>query len=180
MALDFACKTDNQTLETLLQAIRVGDKQALADLYGCTADAVYAFALSILKNSHDAEDVLHDCYVNIFRSAVSYRPMGKPMAWILAIARNLSYTLLRDRSKTVELSETAWLNLSAHETTSEDRAILQACMDCLSERERQIVVLHAVAGFKHRETADFLGLTLSNVLSTYHRSIKKMKRRVQE
>ncbi len=60
-------------------------------------------------------------------------------------------------------------------TTQEDKALIQTCMESLSDEERQILVLHAVAGFKHREIAKILGLKLSTVLSKYHRAIKKMK-----
>ena len=47
--------------------------------------------------------------------------------------------------------------------------------DRLSDEERQIVVLHAAAGFRHREIADMLGLPLPTVLSKYHRTLKKLR-----
>ena len=53
--------------------------------------------------------------------------------------------------------------------------MIRQCMDRLSDEERQIVVLHAVAGFRHREIGALLELPLSTVLSKYHRAIKKLK-----
>ena len=53
-------------------------------------------------------------------------------------------------------------------------------MELLSDEERQIVILHAVAGFKHRETAKFLALPLSTILSKYNRAIKKLKNHIGE
>ena len=50
----------------------------------------------------------------------------------------------------------------------------------LSDTERQIVVLHAVSGFKHREIAACLELPLATVLSKYHRAIKKMKTNLEK
>ena len=47
-------------LEDCIARIAGGDKDALADLYNRTRPAVYGFALSIVKNAHDAEDILHD------------------------------------------------------------------------------------------------------------------------
>ena len=47
-------------LEDCIARIAGGDKDALADLYSRTRPAVYGFALSIVKNAHDAEDILHD------------------------------------------------------------------------------------------------------------------------
>ena len=168
------------TLENLLQEIAEGSTEALEALYRLTDRAVYAYALSILRNSYDAEDVLQECFIRVFRSAAFYYCDGKPMAWILTIAKNLCKDLLRKNQSVAELSDEAWLRLAAPDTVNDDRLILNACMKELSEKERQIVVLHAVAGFKHREIAQFLELSLTSVLSKYHRAIQKMKRRVQE
>ena len=102
------------------------------------------------------------------------------MAWILTIAKNLCKDMLRRNQNIADLPDEAWLNIAAPNTTNDDRLILAACMQELDEKERQIVVLHAVAGFKHREIAEFMNLSLTGVLTKYHRAIKKMKRRVQE
>jgi RNA polymerase sigma-70 factor (ECF subfamily) len=53
--------------------------------------------------------------------------------------------------------------------------VLDACLGQLSDEERQIVVLHAVAGFRHREIAALLELPLPTVLSKYSRALKKLK-----
>ena len=59
--------------------------------------------------------------------------------------------------------------------TAENKAAIRACMERLSDEERQIVVLHAVSGFKHREIASLLSLALPTVLSKYNRAIKKLR-----
>ena len=164
-------------LDSIITGVAQGNTEALSQLYRETSSAVYAYALSVLKNSHDAEDVLHDCFVSIATSAGSYRVKGKPMAWILTIARNLCLKQLNRQCKTTEWNPDIWndsMDMYISMTT-EDRLIIRECMETLSDDERQIVVLHAVAGFKHREIASLLGLTLSTVLSKYHRAIKKLK-----
>ena len=57
------------------------NRTALADLYNRTRPAVYGFALSIVKNAHDAEDILHDACLQVWNAAGGYRRQGKPMAW---------------------------------------------------------------------------------------------------
>lgn len=52
--------------------------------------AVYGFALSILKNAHDAEDVLQDVYLQVWHGASGYRSHGKAMGWMMTITRNLT------------------------------------------------------------------------------------------
>ena len=58
-----------------------------AALYRQTKASVFGYALSLLKNPYDAEDVLHDCFVSIYSAAEGYVSSGKPMAWILTITR---------------------------------------------------------------------------------------------
>lgn len=170
--------TDNGKLAELISSVAAGDIQSLGELYKLTSVSIYSFALSILKNSHDAEDVLHDTYMSIIASAKTYSEKGKPMAWILTIARNLCYMKLRNRSKNADYTEEDWESTLADKAglSTEDTVILRACLETLSAEEMRIVVLHAVSGFKHREIAEILSLPLPTVLSKYSRSIKKLKK----
>ena len=58
----------------------------------------------------------------------------------------------------------------------EDRVTVNACLTELSDEEREIVLLHAVSGFRHREIAAFLDLPLPTVLSKYRRALNKLRR----
>ena len=96
---DIKQSTDYADLDSLLYGISNGDKKCLEQLYQVTHTSVYSFALSVLKNHHDAEDVLHDCYVAVWNGAESYVSRGKPMAWIITIAKNLCLQRMRERKK---------------------------------------------------------------------------------
>ena len=161
----------------MLAAIAEGNTEALAQLYHRASAAVYAFALSILKNPTDAEDVLHDCFVSIFTSAGSYRSKGKPMAWILTITRNLCMKRFQEQQRISELNQQDWNSFAANDptTANNDRILIRECMLSLNDEERQIVILHAVAGLKHRQISQLLELPLSTVISKYNRAIKKLK-----
>jgi RNA polymerase sigma factor (sigma-70 family) len=168
---------DDDILDIYISRIANNDKDALAELYYKTRESVYGFALSILKNMQDAEDVLHDTYLRIFSSAAGYKSMGKPLAWILTITRNLCLMKLRDRQKTADQPPEDWHSPldKLPLVTPEDRLVLTACLEKLSDEERQIIMLRTVSGFKHREVAEMLSLPLSTVLSKYHRGIKKLR-----
>lgn len=164
-------------LERYIAGIANGDREALAGLYQAASPSVYGFALSVLKNTHDAEDVLQNCYMNIASSAGSYRPKGKPMAWILTITRNLCLMKIREYQKTATIPHEDWEQYLAsnEKVTPEDQMVLSDCMKRLSDQERQIVVLHVVAGLKHREIAKALAIPLPTVLSKHRRALKKLK-----
>jgi len=173
--------TDRQ-LDDCIAKIAEGDREALAVLYEATRVAVYAYAMSILKNSHDAEDVLQDCYLSVASAADSYVSRGKPMAWLLTIAKNRCVQLLREHQRQGDPLRDDWEDVlpQTASVSNEDRLLLSYCMSELSEQERKVVVLHATAGFKHREIAAMLGIPLSTVLSKYHRAMKKLKRIIAE
>jgi len=150
-------------------------------LYEQTHEALYGFALSVLKNAHDAEDAVHDCFIAVRNNADSYRSFGKPLAWLFTITRNLCLQQLRRKSKYTDFpEENKEEYLPDNKTLNpEDKAVLSACMSELSDSERQIVVLHAVSELKHREIAGILDIPLSTVLSKYHRAIKRLRKTLQ-
>lgn len=164
-------------LEPLMAGLAAGDQDALAQLYRRTRAAVYGLALSILRNGHDAEDVTQDTFVRAWERSGQYTPQGTPMGWLLSITRNLSLMKLRERDKVRQLSPEEWESfaIDGPELTLEDRQVLTAALAALSDQERQVVVLHAVAGLKHRETARLLELPLATVLSKYRRALLKLR-----
>ena len=79
--IDLAAGNESDALlEACIKELSDGDINAMGPLYDMTKDSVYAYSLSLLKNSAEAEDAMHDCYIRINSSAGSYKPHGKPMA----------------------------------------------------------------------------------------------------
>ena len=182
-------QNENQARQTrteedaLLVRVGQGDRQALEALYRLTSRAVYGCLLSIVKNPHDAEELMQDTYLQLVSSAGSYRPQGKPRGFILAVARNLGLMRLREERRFLAAGEeeTETLPADGNEAgRAEDRLVLECAMRVLGDEERQVVMLHAVAGLKHRETAALMGLPLSTVLSRYHRALGKLQKALME
>ena len=167
----------NRELDRLLTQVGEGDREALAEVYHRTRASVYALALSLLKDAHEAEDVAQDTFVKVWESAPGYRAQGSPMAWMLTIARNLARMRLRRGGRQVGLEDEEWNAIPADATavSPEDRQVLQTALAALGAEEREIVLLHAVTGLKHREIAALMELPLATVLSKYHRGLKKMR-----
>lgn len=168
---------ERRKLDELLSGVAAGDREALAQLYRRTRTAVYGLALSYVKNAHDAQDVTQDTFVRVWDSAYQYKPQGSPMGWLLAVARNLALMKLRQGSRQEQLEDEEWDAIPAESpaVTPEDRQVLQQAMAALTDEERQVVMLHAVTGLKHREIAHLLEMPLATVLSKYHRALKKLR-----
>ena len=176
-ALADAGRTAPEQLEQLLLDIAAGDQDSLSEFYEKTRAAVYGLALSYLKNGHDAEDVTQDTYVRVWDMAPAYRPQGKPMGWVLTIAKNFALMRLRRQGREQDLPQEEWESFAVDSpaVTAEDREVLQAALAILDDQERRAVLLHAVTGLKHREIAALLELPLPTVLSKYHRALKKLR-----
>ncbi len=171
--------------EKLLKQVGLGDKEAFHQLYLNTDKTIYSFILSILKNPQDAEEVMQETYLKVWISAASYQSQGKPLAWMFTIARNLCYMKFREQKRMADVGlddlngeETGELCIPLENMT--DAMVLRAALEILKEDERQIVLLHASAGLKHREIAEGLNLPLATVLSKYNRAMKKLKQYLRE
>ena len=176
-----AQRPEGRLEERLLPLVGQGDPEAFEVLYRSTEKAVYALALSILRNPHDAEDIVQATYLKARAAAHLYVPQGKPLAWLFTITKNLCRDLLRGQSRTEAAPDGAEDDLRfSYVSDPTDRLVLEAALKALGEEERQVVLLHAASGLKHREIARDLGLPLSTVLSRYSRALKKLQRYLTE
>ena len=163
--------------EGLLPRVGQGDRAALEALYIQTEKAVYALALSLLRDPEYARDVTQEVYLKVRAAAHLYVPQGKPLAWLFTITRNLCRDLQRSQSRDGQSPEDLENDARfSYVSDPTDRLVLEAALKTLGDEERQVVLLHAVSGLKHREIAQDLGLPLSTVLSRYNRALKKLKR----
>lgn len=168
--------------EKLFDEIGKGSTQALEQLYNLTERIVYSYALSLVGSHQDAADIVSDTYIKISKAAHLYKPMGKPLAWIFTIEKNLARDLIKLRSKTDSIEDYPHLSSqsSGDMNSFEDKIVLNTALSILTKEERTIILLHAVSGIKHREIAQSIGMPLSTVLSKYHRGLKKLKNKLAE
>mgnify|MGYP001235209770 CR=1 FL=1 len=153
-----------------------GDRQAIRFLYLRYADNVYGYARSIVRNDHDAEDIVQQVFTRMLTAIRSYEDRSVPFsAWLLRIAHNMSIDHLRRRSTVCEEPAT----MAATETPAvETHHLRNAIRDALSELpepQREIVVLRHVAGLSPREIADRLGRSEDSVHGLHHRGRRSLK-----
>lgn len=161
-------------LNDLLNRISLGDMAAFESLYRETSVGVYSFALSILKNKEDAEDITHDVYLSIYKSAKLYKRNDNPLSWIMTITKNFCYKKKNKDKRTCEITEVSQVDYSDL-ISSDNKILLNECLNNLTDEERQIVVLHIVAGFSHKEISAILSIPASTVRSKYARALKKLR-----
>lgn len=163
--------------EHLFARIGKGDSEALDELYHLTERSLYAFTVSLTRDHEMALEIMQETYLKILSAAHLYKPMGKPLAWIFTITKNLYYNEIK-KSGRYDIQDPAELSNDkkfSYVTDAEDRLVLEAVLEKLTEEEREIILLYAVSGMRHREIAESLNMKLSTLLSKYHRGLKKLR-----
>lgn len=168
--------------EAWIAGIAQGSRDDFSALYESCYPAIYAYVLSILRNRADADDAAQETFLHIRSAAHLYQPQGKPMAWMLTIAKNVCMMQFRRQSRESSYSadEIPISDDLCVVDDRDDRIALEAALKQLSAEECRIVLLHAVSGLKHREIAALLELPLATVLSKYHRSLQKLRRNLED
>jgi RNA polymerase sigma factor (sigma-70 family) len=182
-------------LSRLLARASLGDRAAFATLYERTSSHLFAVVLRINRDRAQAEDILQEVYVNVWRAAGSFdAAQSQPLTWLTSIARNRAIDSLRrvqtrpqlrtlspsidgrdeddDVYDTVADDAPGPLDLLSR--ASESRA-LAACMEKLSALQRQSVALAFYQGLSHAEVAEQLRQPLGTVKSWVRRSLMTLK-----
>lgn len=161
----------NHQCDRALSRLANGDMSALEDIYHQLGRRIYMLALSILRDTHSAEDIMQDTFVKLAAEARAYRGGSNAIAFILTVTRNLSLNLLKKQRRE---TPTEVLPDSIDSGDVPSLAALEA-LSILDEQERQIVILKLDCGMKHRHIAEIVGLSPEACQKRYRRALEKLK-----
>ncbi len=174
---------DRIILDNLMLRIARGDEVAFEEFYNQTKSGLYSFILSICKNHHLAEDVMQSTYIRVRMSANMYKAGSNTLAWLYTIARNFTYNELNRQKREVSADFEGKEERLGGQYIIEDKLsspLLHIIKTELSQDEAQIILLHLISGFKHREIAEMLAKPLGTVLWTYKNGLNKIKSKYKE
>ena len=169
--------------EALLEACAGGDQAALHQLYLSCSPQLFCLALGIVRRREQAEEILQDSFLLVWRHARSFdRERGTAMAWLARIVRNQCFDLLRRRGREVPLDPAmmeSWADPAiGPETAAADSEAARQLLGCLDELEanpRQCILLAYYQGMTFEEVAVRLKAPLGTVKSWVRRSLIRLR-----
>lgn len=129
---------------------------------------IYRFALSLLRDPQQAEDVLQETFVKLLTGKFHAPTPGKEKAWLFRVARNLCFDILRKRIRDLELPP----EIAA--PPKENWEFLEL-ISPLPQSEQEILSLKFIGGFTHKEIAKITGITVHAAKKRYERAIQKLR-----
>lgn len=179
------------TDEQLLEQMGGGTREALAVLFRRHAQAIQSIAQRILRDSSEADDLLQDIFLFIFRKAALFdRAKGSGRSWIMQVAYHRAfnrrhYLTARQHYQALQLDEEILdpraFGLEPHNGPSPIDAIfgqelLAKCKTQLSPEQMQTIELFFFEGYTLKEIAELTGQSLSNVRSYYYRGLERLRK----
>ena len=175
-----------EQLLQLIRAVASGDRQALGKLYDLTSPILYGLLLKMLRRPDWAQEALQDCYIRVWRRAITYTAnKGDPISWLIGNDRYRALDLLKaaqERDDRSDHDENTLENLPDIGRSPEDYAVesqglerLSRCMRGLSEVQRKSVLLAYYEGYSHPELSRAMDAPLGTVKAWLRRGLAKLR-----
>jgi RNA polymerase sigma-70 factor, ECF subfamily len=171
-------------LDALLRRVAHRDSQAFAELYDATRARVYGMVCRVLRDRGYSEETTQDVYLQVWRTAESYDPAsGSALAWLLTLAHRRAVDRVRSEqsasqrdsrygASTVERDAD---NVTEAVLTGEDRRRVTACLDGLTDIQRECIELAYYQGLTYVQVSERLSANLATVKSRIRDGLRGLR-----
>jgi RNA polymerase sigma-70 factor, ECF subfamily len=160
--------TDERDADARLASrIRAGEADALGELYDRHASAALGTALRVVGDREEAEDIVHDAFVAVWRKIDRFdASRGSLRAWLMTVVRNRAIDRVRGRRASIDVDdadERSLLRTGPNPTWEEairntSASQVRAAMGELPAEQRRAVELAYFEGYTYREVAEVMGV----------------------
>jgi RNA polymerase sigma-70 factor (ECF subfamily) len=177
--------------DELVQRIRAGDHDAFRELFDRYHRRAYAVALGVVKNPHDALDVVQEAFIKVHRHIANFQGSSSIYTWLYRIVMNLSIDHVRKAKKTMEFDEQGAKDATAEGSDLLPRVVesnpgktvvrkemtahIQAALNQLPDYHRQVIVLRELEGCSYEEMAKILKVPKGTIMSRLFHARRKMQ-----
>jgi RNA polymerase sigma factor (sigma-70 family) len=146
--------------------------------------AAFNLARWLLRNDHDAEDVVQEAYLRALKSFAGFHG-GDGRAWLLAIVRNTSYTRLEQNRSRKPITtfnegihgvESPGGNLEDPLQQQEAKQAIHRALEELPQEYREVIVLRELEGLSYKAIAEITGVPMGTVMSRLARARERLQK----
>lgn len=179
----------------LVTRFKNGDTQAYEELISRYTEKVFRLGMRITRNIHDAEEVLQEVCLSVYRKIQEFEEKSAFSSWLYRITANSALMKLRKRKKhsALELDEVilgdqdCWTlqrsdssDVEYMSTRHELKTALINAISLLPAEYRKIFIMRDVDGLGNQEVGDLMGLSLAAVKSRLHRARMLLRKQLVE
>jgi RNA polymerase sigma-70 factor (ECF subfamily) len=183
-----ALRLEDADTAQLVERIKAGEQDLFTTVYARYFDRVYGYLRVMLRDSHEAEDLTQQVFVQVFEAIGGYQRRRQPFrAWLFAIVRNRAIDYLR-KSKRLDVTDPADIDRRRDDHTdsgAEERIIgwisdddLILFVERLPMAQRQVLTLRFMLGLTTTEIGDVLGREVSDVRVLQSRALRFLRDRL--
>ncbi len=171
-------------LDNLLRRVAHRDRDAFAAFYDATCSRVYGTVLRVLRDPGYSEETTQEIYLQVWRTAESYDPAsGSPLAWLLTLAHRRAVDRVRSEQaatrRDFQYGTTTVERPSDHVSdaaiSSDEQRRVTACLDSLTEVQRECIELAYYGGMTYVEVSERLAANLATVKSRMRDALRNLR-----
>ncbi len=179
----------------VIRRAQQGDSEAFADLFHAHKSRIYSLCLRMTNNATEAEDLVQDSFVHVFRKLSTFRGDSALSTWVYRIAVNTvlmhfrknlrkkvrfmvsQEELYRDHDGVKRIRRECG-SLDGRLENAVTRLSLARAISELPAGYRMIFLLHEVEGYEHHEIAELLGCSVGNSKSQLHKAKQQIRKQL--
>ena len=161
-----------------------GSRDAFGDLYEATIQDVYRTVYFLVREVSDAEDVIQEIYIQVYRSLGKFDVNRPFRPWLMGVVmrqiqsyRRKSWAHVRKIKKAEQSEQAVVYDFSSEVANKLSNQSLLASVDRLPYKLKQVVILHYLNDYTQEEIAAALEIPLGTVKSRIHAALQKMRRK---
>ena len=177
------------TEETLVKELKQQETQAKAFevLVNTYKERLYWHIRRIVLNHDDADDVLQNTFIKVYRNIEGFKGESKLFSWMYRIATNESLTFLKQKSRKLGISDEELKNNMVQNLQSdvyfegdEIQLKLQKAMATLPDKQKLVFTMKYFQEMKYEEISEVLETSVGGLKASYHLAVKKIEAYIKE
>ena len=169
-------KLNKKEIHDIFQKIKLGEKGAIEEFYVKYKNLIINISFSIVKDRNVAEEISQNIFLKILKIDKEIIPDNNELSWIYTITKNQTIDYLRKQHENIDLDSIYEINDENNEIENiVEQDTYNKIIECLEEKEKEIVSLKVISGITFREIGEILGMPTATVQWKYYKAMHTLE-----